>query len=81
LLYALIHTNRKFNIVCNICTFMNGNRDRSVDIATGYGTDGWGSIRGREKSFLFSIASRPAHPASYPMAAGGDFPRVKEAGA
>jgi hypothetical protein len=31
-----------------------------LDIATGYGLDGRGSIPGRGKIFLFSTASRPA---------------------
>jgi hypothetical protein len=34
-------------------------RDISVGIVTGYGLDGRGSIPGRGKIFLFSIASRP----------------------
>jgi hypothetical protein len=35
-------------------------QDSSVGIVTGYGLDGRGSIPGRDKIFLFSIASRPA---------------------
>jgi hypothetical protein len=39
----------------DICYFMS-----SVGIAMGYGLDGWGSIPGRGKNFIFSIMSRPA---------------------
>jgi hypothetical protein len=43
-------------------------RDSSVDIGTGYGLDGRGSIPGRGKSFLHSVQTgSEAHPASYPM--------------
>jgi hypothetical protein len=36
------------------------NRDSLIDIATGYGVDGWSSIPGMGKFFPFSTASRPA---------------------
>jgi hypothetical protein len=39
-------------------------RDSSVDIATGYGLDGWGSI----PDFFFSVPSRPAwEPTQHPI--------------
>jgi hypothetical protein len=34
--------------------------DISLDIGTGYGLDGKGSIPGRDKMFFYSTASRPA---------------------
>jgi hypothetical protein len=39
---------------------VNIDRDNSVGIVAGYRLDGWGSIPGRGKNFLFSTASRPA---------------------
>jgi hypothetical protein len=35
-------------------------RNGSISIGMGYGPNGWGSIPGRGKIFLFSIVSRPA---------------------
>jgi hypothetical protein len=35
-------------------------RDVTVDVATGYGIDGRGSISGKGKRFFFFTASRPA---------------------
>jgi hypothetical protein len=55
--------------------FSQGSRDSSVSIATGYGLefDPW---QGQDFSLLCSIqTSSGAHPASYPMGTGGDFPR------
>jgi hypothetical protein len=48
----------------------------SVGVATGYELDGWGSIRGRGKSFFFT-PQRPDRfwgPASYPMVLGALSP-------
>jgi hypothetical protein len=39
---------------------LDRSRDSSAGIATGYGLDGRGSIHGRDKIFLFSIAFRAA---------------------
>jgi hypothetical protein len=53
-----------------------GEWDSSVNIMTGYGLDGWGSIPGRGKR-LFSMVSRPA---LWPTQNTGDFlfPQVKQ---
>jgi hypothetical protein len=63
--------------------FFNRSRDSLVDIATGYGLDGQGSIPNRGKIFLFFIVSRPAlgpHPDSYPMGTRDFFTGDKVAG-
>jgi hypothetical protein len=61
---------------------MQGSRDSSVGIATGYGLDGQGLIPGRDVSLLHSVQTGSgAHPASYPMGTGGSFPGDKAAGA
>jgi hypothetical protein len=55
-------------------------RDSSVGIATGYGLDAWGSILGKNKGFVFSIASIPALRPTYPCiqwVPGPISPRVK----
>jgi hypothetical protein len=55
--------------------------DNSGGIATGYGMDGRGSIPGKSKRFssLHSVQTGSgAHPALYPMGAGGSFPRGKK---
>jgi hypothetical protein len=55
----------------------------AVDIVTGYGLDGRGSILARGKTFLFSVASRPAlSPTQHPIqwVPGAIFPRVKQQG-
>jgi hypothetical protein len=41
-------------------TSLQKSQDNSVGIAMGYGMDGWGSICGRGKIFLFSIVFRLA---------------------
>jgi hypothetical protein len=51
-----------------------------VDIAKDYRLDGPGSFPGRAKIFLFSVAFRPVHLASYPMGIGGSFLEVKRQG-
>jgi hypothetical protein len=51
--------------------------DSSVSIVTSYGLDAWGLILGKIKFFVLSIASRPAHPSSYPMGTRADFPKGK----
>jgi hypothetical protein len=59
------------------------NPDSSVGIETGYGPDGWFSILGRSKNFIFSIVSRPdlgAHPAFYIMGPGAVSQVVKQPG-
>jgi hypothetical protein len=65
-------------------TGISESRDGSVDIATGYGQDGWGSIPCWGKNFLFSKASTPAlgpiQPPSYPKGTEGSFPGGKAAG-
>jgi hypothetical protein len=56
----------------------------SVGIVMDYELDGMGLIPGRDKIFLFSIASKLAlgpTQAPYPMGTGGNFPRGKVAGA
>jgi hypothetical protein len=40
--------------------YIAGTRGSSVVVAEGYGTDGQGSVTGRDKDFLFTTASRPA---------------------
>jgi hypothetical protein len=59
---------------------------KGAGIATGYGLDGRGvGFRvpvGQRFSPLHIVdASSGAHPASYPMGAGGSFPGVKAVGA
>jgi hypothetical protein len=56
-------------------------RDSSVGIATGFGPDDRGSIRaGKHFYLLHSVQTgSEAHPASYPMGIGDDFPRSKAA--
>jgi hypothetical protein len=39
--------------ISDIKDFRNYSRDNSVGIAMGYGLDGWGSIPGRSKRFVF----------------------------
>jgi hypothetical protein len=56
-------------------------RDSSVGIDTGYGLEGRTSIAGRIRIFLFSIASRLAHPDSYWTGTGDYFRKGKKAGA
>jgi hypothetical protein len=51
-------------------------KNRSVSIATSYKLDICGSTPGREKIFLFSVASRD--PPSFPSS-GDYFPRGKAA--
>jgi hypothetical protein len=58
-------------------------RDSSVNIATGYGLDGWGSFLGKGRIFSF-LHSAPigsgAHQSSYIMGTWWSFPRVKPLG-
>jgi hypothetical protein len=52
----------------------------SVDIATGYGMDGRGSIPGRDKTFFALCSVRTGsevNPAYYPIAGEVSFPRDK----
>jgi hypothetical protein len=66
---------------------MKKSRDRSVDIALGYGLDDWGSrVRFPAWAGNFSFHHRVqncsgAHPASYLVSTGGSFPGGKAAGA
>jgi hypothetical protein len=62
--------------------FCFGSRDGSVGIVTGYGLDGRGSIlAGTTFSPLHSVQTGSgAHPASYPMDAGGFTSEYKAAG-
>jgi hypothetical protein len=66
-----------------VCFITSRSRDSSVDIETGYGLDGPGSIAGRFKIFIFSTASRPALGATHPpiqWVTGAISPRVKRPG-
>jgi hypothetical protein len=46
-------------VICKCFLVLIEGRDISVDIATGYGLDGRGSIPGKGQIFLFSTASIP----------------------
>jgi hypothetical protein len=71
------------NIIMNL-KYLTQSRDSSACISTGYGMDGRGSIPGRDKFFIFSIASTPALGPTQPpiqLVLGGYFPEDKAAGA
>jgi hypothetical protein len=71
------------------CEYMTGLFDRNhfpiyyLYKTTGYGLEGPGSIPGRQDLFLLHIVrtGSEAHPASYPVGTGGDFPGGRVAGA
>jgi hypothetical protein len=52
--------------------------NRSVSMAMGFWLDGREFVPGMGNNFFLSTASRPAeaHPASYPMGTGANFPMV-----
>jgi hypothetical protein len=62
----------------NTSTLITKSLDSSVGVALGYGLDGWGSIPGSSHSVQ---TGSEAHPASYPIGTGANFPEVKVAGA
>jgi hypothetical protein len=45
-----------------IIIIMIWSRESSVNIATGYGLNGWGSIPGKGKSFLYIVEGRVELP-------------------
>jgi hypothetical protein len=62
----------------------NRSRDSSVDITTGYGLEGRGSILDRSKIFsvIHSVQTgTKTRPACYPVDPGDSFPGGKAAGA
>jgi hypothetical protein len=73
--YSMYHGSK------HIC----GRRNSSVGIAVYTGCTAGGSIPGRVKRFIYLPHSAQitsgAHPAPYPMGAGGSFPEGKAAGA
>jgi hypothetical protein len=64
------------------CFILFGSSCSSIDIATGYGLDGRGSIPegASDFSLFYSVQTGSgAHPASYPMGTRSFFPKGKAA--
>jgi hypothetical protein len=78
--YEIKILDLNFDPISNFNLDFNQIRGSPVDIETGYGLDGLGSIPGRGKGFI-STPQRPDRlwdPASYAVGTEGSFPRVRQ---